>query len=320
MAPPRATGPCDPATPSPGPRPPHPPSRRATAGAGECRRSNVLRRRAGLGASELGPASLTARDGVKAIHRAAGELGLPERTIVTGQSLGGMLALDHAAAYPDRVAALVLVDPMNPRLVAAVGDWLDTTVPGIERSGTDRKRVIVRMTDNLEALSARLLRTEPGLTTPMIVLSAGDDWWGPADLEAAWRTIHEQMATVSGNRSKRIAEGVGQDAPADAPDVVVAAILELLPNARDAGDDTSPITRAPQSGDPRQLVAVGVLQASQPALVRRGPPPPQVPEELVAAGPPATPPAEPEAPSVGAERHGRGARRPKPPIASRPTV
>ena len=38
------------------------------------------------------------------------ELGI-ERPVVVGHSLGGLVALDFASAYPDRVAAAVLIDP-----------------------------------------------------------------------------------------------------------------------------------------------------------------------------------------------------------------
>ncbi len=52
-------------------------------------------------------------------------LGVSGPTLVVGHSYGGVLALLHAALYPNEIIGLVLVDPMNPGFVDAVGiDWL----------------------------------------------------------------------------------------------------------------------------------------------------------------------------------------------------
>lgn len=69
--------------------------------------------RAGLGASDPAPggfSSVRVRRDLKAALDAAGEKG---PFILVGHSLGGIFVRGFAAAYPDDVAALVLVDPSH---------------------------------------------------------------------------------------------------------------------------------------------------------------------------------------------------------------
>lgn len=184
--------------------------------------------RAGLGSSELGPLDLSPAQEVADIHQAIRQLALPTPTIVVAHSYGGMLALLHATDLPERVLGLVLVDPMNPRFVHEMGDWLFTTVPDVTNPESDRERVIQRMMRTLDSLSARLLIEEPRLTVPMTIISAGEDWWGNADADDAWRKSHQEIAAVAANRERIIAEHSDHDIPDLQPDVVVAATLRLL--------------------------------------------------------------------------------------------
>ena len=57
-----------------------------------------------------------------------GELGI-EKPVVIGHSLGGMIALDFASAYPDRVGAIVLIDSV----LLAGGDRAEVVRDLVER-------------------------------------------------------------------------------------------------------------------------------------------------------------------------------------------
>lgn len=184
--------------------------------------------RAGLGTSELGPPELTPVEEVRSVWRALGKLGVPESTVVVGHSYGAMLALLHAEEYSSRVEALVLVDPMNPRFVAEVGDWLETTVPTITNPTSNREHVIQRMTGTMDSLSAYLLLLEPQLDVPMWVVSAGTPWWGPEDVDAAWVASHQEMVAASPRRTRIVATGTTHDIPNEAPEVVVSVIERAL--------------------------------------------------------------------------------------------
>jgi pimeloyl-ACP methyl ester carboxylesterase len=180
-----------------------------------------------LGESELGPADLTPVQEVDDIRRALTRLDMPGTKVVVGHSYGAMLALSHAAQYPAEVAGLVLVDPMNPRFVAEVGDWLYSTVPEIDEPRTKQEHAIVRMAATMDALSERLRILEPTLVLPMVIISAGQDWWGPAGIEAAWRRSHIDMAAAP-QRSRIVADSSEHDIPASEPDLIVSAIARLV--------------------------------------------------------------------------------------------
>lgn len=184
--------------------------------------------RAGLGESDLGPPGLTPGDEVVDIRRALTLLGVPRRTLIVGHSYGAMLALAHAARYPELVVALVLVDPMNPRFIAKTGDFVKSTAPDIADPTTNREHVLVRMTRTLDALSAALLASEPKLSVPMVIVSAGEAWWGRPEIDSAWRRSHRAMADDSPSRRRIISEGSGHDIPHQDPEMMVTAVLSLL--------------------------------------------------------------------------------------------
>lgn len=183
--------------------------------------------RAGLGLSEMGPPDLTPDDEVRDLREALDQLGTPPPTILVATSYGAMLALLHAALYPDRIVGLVLVDPMNPLFVQATGDFVQSTAPHIAKPENDRERVVVRMMRTFSDLTARTAAIEPGLEIPMIVLTAGEPWWGDEEIDRAWRQSHEVMAGRS-DRELVVAEGSDHDVPEERPDLIVDAVKRLL--------------------------------------------------------------------------------------------
>ena len=143
-------------------------------------------------------------------------------------SYGGMLALLHAALFPDHVVGLVLVDPMNPLFVGETGDFVPSTVPDIADPRNDRERVVVRMKRTFAGLTARTAAIEPELEIPVIVLTAGDPWWRDLEIDRAWRRSHEVIAGRSSNRELVVAEGSDHDVPEERPDLIVEAVIRML--------------------------------------------------------------------------------------------
>lgn len=188
--------------------------------------------RAGLGSSELGPSDLTPADEVTDLRRALAAVGAPPRTIVVGHSYGGMLALLQAGLYPDAVAGLVLVDPMNPRFVQATGDFVYSTAPDLSDPRTDRERALKRMVDGFEGLVRDVTPIEPGLKVPMAILTAGEPWWPRDDVNAAWRKSHAEMAAAAPNRRVEVVPGTDHDIPNERPGAVVRTVLAVIAEAR----------------------------------------------------------------------------------------
>jgi pimeloyl-ACP methyl ester carboxylesterase len=67
--------------------------------------------RAGLAWSDLGPTPRTMQQEVHELHSLLRKAGVKKPYVLVGHSIGGLIARVYAAAYPDEVAGMVLVDP-----------------------------------------------------------------------------------------------------------------------------------------------------------------------------------------------------------------
>jgi pimeloyl-ACP methyl ester carboxylesterase len=190
--------------------------------------------RAGLGSSETGPMDLVPEQESQDLRRSLDRLGA-NRVVLIGHSYGGLLSVLHALRAPDRVAGLVLVDPMNTDFIQRVTlTWLNTTAPDIANPASPVDTVIVRMKRTIAGLVAA---AEPGLASlemPMVVLTAGVPWWGNAERDAAWRASHETIAGMKANRRLLVATQSRHGIPSTEPGRVIDAIrllLTLIPEA-----------------------------------------------------------------------------------------
>lgn len=184
--------------------------------------------RAGLGSSEVGPIGLTPEAELDQLDRALDALGV-RRAVLAGHSYGGLLSLVHLARRPDRVAGLVLVDPMNPDFIAAMGlPWLKATVPPVTDPRTGRDTVVYRMQRTIDALFERARDAAAAIRVPAIVITAGVPWYGSAEADAAWRRSHEQLAGRAARGELVVATRSRHDVPGTEPEVVVDAVRRLL--------------------------------------------------------------------------------------------
>ena len=190
--------------------------------------------RAGLGSSQTGPVDLVPEQESQALRRSLDRLGAG-RIVLIGHSYGGLLSILHAMRAPDRVAGLVLVDPMNTDFIQRVTlAWLNGTVPDIANPASAVDTVIVRMKRTIAALVTAAEPGLAGLEMPMVVLTAGVPWWGNAERDAAWRASHETIAGMKSNRRLLIATQSRHGIPSTEPGRVIDAIrllLTLIPEA-----------------------------------------------------------------------------------------
>ena len=188
--------------------------------------------RAGLGKSELGSAESRPDDEIRHLHAGLAGLEVPKTTILVAHSYGAMLALLNAARYPENVAGLVLVDPMNTRFIKATGGFIYSTVPTIDSPSNDRERTVLRMVATFPRLIGVVDRLEPRLRQPMVVITAGTPWWGKPAIDTAWRRSHEGLVAGLQQRRLVVAEGSDHGVPAERPDLIVSAVQELLVRRR----------------------------------------------------------------------------------------
>jgi pimeloyl-ACP methyl ester carboxylesterase len=168
-------------------------------------------------AGEHVTASLMAEE----LHRLLDVLKIEPPVVLVGHSYGGMLVRAFEGTYPDDVAGMVLIDvssepevPVYERLDA--GPWLD---------GTDRIDIHA---------TVRELHTAGDLgDIPLIVVTAGiiDDQWLATVPELAARA-QVRLAGLSSNAIQVVATDSGHFVYREAPDVVLAAIAQVVEAVR----------------------------------------------------------------------------------------
>jgi len=74
---------------------------------------------------------------------------------------------------------------------------------------------------------------EPKIRAPMVVITSSRSMWNNRVREdRAWRASHEAIAAAAPKRRLVVAENSGHQVALDRPDIVIDAIVSLMPNAR----------------------------------------------------------------------------------------
>jgi pimeloyl-ACP methyl ester carboxylesterase len=179
--------------------------------------------RAGAGASDDRPAGehVTGSLMAEELHRLLDVLQIPLPVVLVAHSYGGMVVRAFEGAYPNDVAGMVLLDvssepevPVYERLDA--GPWID---------GSDRVDIHA---------TVRELHAAGDLgDIPLIVVTAGiidDEWLATVPTLAARAQV--RLAGLSSNAMQVVATDSGHFVHEDAPDVVLAAIAQVVEAAR----------------------------------------------------------------------------------------
>jgi len=223
--------------------------------------------RAGLGWSDPGPLPRDSAQFVSELHTLLQNANVPGPYILVGHSLGGLNVRVFAHKYPAEVAGLVLVDSMNPNQVR-----LSPSEPGSRTEPPSEVfslqaalarfglvRVFVKLTGlasslppDQEAYIPRYIRPDslqtitneyagvPGSAAqaaevktlgdlPVIVLTAG------LNQSKGWPDLQTELLQLSSDSRQIIAENSGHNMQADAPEVIIEAILQMVGQLREAG-------------------------------------------------------------------------------------
>ena len=170
--------------------------------------------------------------------------------MLVGHSYGGMPVRAFEGAYPADVAGMVLIDvssepevPIYERLDA--GPWID----GIDRI-------------DIHATVRGLLAAGSVGDIPLVVVTAGiieDEWLATVPLLAA--RAQSRLARLSSDAIHVVATDSGHFVHEDAPEVVLAAIEQVVEAAR-SGSGLAPCNESFGS-----MVATCVAQGTVPELV-----------------------------------------------------
>jgi pimeloyl-ACP methyl ester carboxylesterase len=179
--------------------------------------------------------------------------------VLVGHSFGGFTARYLAARHPEQVAALVLVESSTPatEVVARRGPRrsspLARTVPvaagGVPHTreeiatflNTRRKAIMAQMDElkHFHASSEAVLQAGPLPDVPVLVLVRGRRAWpegaeGDA-AEQAWAEAQAALARLAPRGELRRIPDAGHSPHAEQPEVVMAAIRELVLRVRQQG-------------------------------------------------------------------------------------
>jgi len=190
--------------------------------------------RAGFGRSELPAKPYDVRRELAGLHAALEHLHLASSVLIVGHSYGGLLAQVYAHQYPTTVRGLVLVDPNTVAFVDAVGGpsspllavTFDTGRPlsKVERAGK-------RQVDAFPQTLSIARRSPLSSTLPITVITAGNPFWPTDSANRAWRTAHDELVRAGSGRQLVVATSAGHQIPSARPDLIIAAVRDVLSRA-----------------------------------------------------------------------------------------
>ena len=206
--------------------------------------------RAGVGGSDPPPeASRTTDDQVTELVALLDAVEVQEPGVLAAHSLGSHPAVGLVARAPDRVAGVVLIDPLPPRVGAAQRAALPPEAPDESRELTEERRFLTEVlfdpAQNPEHLLlnasddevARLL-DEPGqifgdlptvvLRGPSLPRLAGAPSGYHAATEAAFDAGFRELAAESTRGTLIEVEDTGHNIQDDQPEVVMDAIRDVM--------------------------------------------------------------------------------------------
>jgi pimeloyl-ACP methyl ester carboxylesterase len=222
--------------------------------------------RAAYGASSRARDARTPRDIARDLKGVLDALGIDGPVVLAAHSAGGFYVRMFARLYDDQVAGLVLVDssheagqqvviPELPWWIRAARWLLETPAIIVStrkgRSGADRRsmmrenRAFYRVTARDKPLAAGGLGDRP-----VIVITAGP---GKIFNGRVWQIVHglhAELAGLSSNHRHIVASHPDHYVHKKDPDLVIAAIRDVVHSARTAGPLTSTEDHGAQRDSP----------------------------------------------------------------------
>jgi len=195
------------------------------------------------GASDPAPIPRTAEDVVADLDALLGTEAGSGPYVLVGHSVGGLFARLYASRYPDQVAGLVLVDSSHEEQDLRRQAMVSAELFAAEQQAVNSNSEGI----DLAASFAQMSAAAPLGPMPMVVLSAGVA--DPAFFPEGWpmeeeAKLHAELQAdlaglVPGGRLV-IAEQSGHYIQQSQPDLIVAAIRDVIQAVRDPGSWGTP--------------------------------------------------------------------------------
>jgi pimeloyl-ACP methyl ester carboxylesterase len=200
--------------------------------------------RAGLGDSDRSPYPRTVRQMAAELHSLLAYASIAPPYVLVGHSFGVQIIRVFAGTYPGEVAGLVFVDGAHEDLFLRMQPYLTDEGRAAFLASWD---AIADHPENLSA--ARLPEIEEGVRTvgrrlpdvPLTVLGSGHAasweaiapaWWPVPEFMRVHLGLCQELANLSKRGRLIVAERSGHAIHGDEPELVVAAIREIVETTR----------------------------------------------------------------------------------------
>jgi pimeloyl-ACP methyl ester carboxylesterase len=192
--------------------------------------------RAGLGQSEPGPKPGTSKRMVAELHTLLTKGGIRGPYVLVGHSLAGLNIHLYASTYPKDVVGLVFVDAIHPDLDRRIEKLLSVREVAQRRADLELNQEGIKFADILTS-EAQVRAAWPVPKVPLIVIRhglpfEGDAGWPTQAVEKLWAELQTDLARLAPGSRVIVATKSHHRIQEDEPEVVVAAIAQVVQAAR----------------------------------------------------------------------------------------
>ena len=203
--------------------------------------------------SDPAPTPRTAEDVVADLHALLAHANVPGPYVLVGHSFGGLFVRLYASTYPDEVVGMVLIDALYEGIETLLtpDEWtayakLNAALPPEFAGYPDYETIDfpVSFAQMRQAAAQSPLRP-----MPLAVVSKGQPFgipesalgFSPDALEEAWNSAQHELATLSPDANLVVATESGHYVQLQQPELVIAAIEQVVDASRDPGTWATPI-------------------------------------------------------------------------------
>ena len=210
------------------------------------------------------PQPRTTQDLVADLRALLGAAGVPGPYVLVGHSMGGLAARLYASTYPEEVVGLVLVDATHEEVwrrfqeVLTPAQWaefeaLTVTNRELWEAYPEAERLSTApLADDASTSQVRRARVDaPMRPMPLVVLAHGVPFaapfpgWPGDEMEGVMGALQEDLATLVPGARFTIAADSGHDIHQDQPELVIAAVREVVAAVRDPTSWATPAAGTP---------------------------------------------------------------------------
>jgi pimeloyl-ACP methyl ester carboxylesterase len=166
------------------------------------------------------------------LHALIKALGM-SKPVLVGHSFGGPICLSFAAAWPDEIAGLVLVDPTHPEQFDTFGPLLPDQLVDMKEFWTKGWRTPDGTAERIDFQRTFAAIREIGSLgdLPLTVLTSGA-WQFTDEAHQTWIRFHREYVALSNRGKQRVLPNTDHFLQRSAPNEVIEAISEVLDELR----------------------------------------------------------------------------------------